>query len=323
MHRYDWLMDIIDLVRICAKVRAMPESPHKLPVFISKQIRRHRHFFANLTASMKMPGIAVACGGWEQSAPDYMMERKGFRFCSVEFVVRGKGRLHIFGHEHELRPGSLFGYGPGVAHRICSDATEPLEKYFVACGGRGALERLSELREAGAVQVSNTEVIRGYFDQLLEAGARMSDGAGDEAPMLARVMALLAELIVRHALASPERAQAGKVGVSRAGYERCVALLRENFLGLSSAEELARLAHVDAAYMSRLFQRHGAESPYRMLVRLKMNHAAEQLVTRARTLKEVGAEAGFPDPYHFSRVFKRVHGLPPGRFREGYHRVAK
>jgi AraC-like DNA-binding protein len=294
----------------------MSGDPRKLPVFISKQIRRHRYFFANPGVSMKKPGVTVACGGWEQSAPDYVMERGGFRFCSVEFVVRGRGSLHIFGQEHELGPGALFGYGPGVAHRIRSDADEPLEKYFVACGGRGALAMLGELRGAGVVHVSNAGVIRGYFEQLLEAGARMSGGAGDEAARLAGVTALLAELIVRHALASPVRAEAGMVSVSRAGYERCLALLRENFLTLASAAELALLAHVDAAYMTRLFQRHGAESPYRLLVRLKMNHAAEQLVTGARTLKEIGAEAGFPDPYHFSRVFRRVHGLPPGKFRE-------
>lgn len=300
----------------------MQKASEKLPVFISRQIRRRRHFFANLGVSGKERGIVVACGGWEQCAADYVVERSGFRFSSVEFVARGRGILHIFGREHELRPGAIFCYGPGVAHRICSDAGEPLEKYFVASGGRGASELLRDLRRAGCVHVANAEVIRGYFDQVLEAGAQMSGVAGRGGARLARVMALLVELIVGQALLSPVSPERARVESARLGYERCLGLLRENFLSLTNAEELARLAHVDAAYMSRLFQRHGAESPYRMLVRLKMNYAAEQLVMGARALKEIGAEAGFPDPYHFSRVFRRVHGLPPGRFRVNYHRGA-
>jgi AraC-like DNA-binding protein len=108
--------------------------------------------------------------------------------------------------------------------------------------------------------------------------------------------------------------------VSRAGYERCLMLLRDHFPVLASADELARMAHMDAAYMTRLFQRHGGESPYQMLVRLKMNRAAERLVSGARSLKEIGAEVGFADPYHFSRVFKRAHGVAPKTFRENYHR---
>ena len=108
--------------------------------------------------------------------------------------------------------------------------------------------------------------------------------------------------------------------MSRAVYERCLMLLRANFLTLPSAGALARMAYLDVAYMTRLFQYHGKESPYRMLVRLKIDHAANLIITEARKLEEIGAEVGFPDPYHFSRVFKRVHGMSPKAFRKNYHR---
>jgi AraC-like DNA-binding protein len=47
---------------------------------------------------------------------------------------------------------------------------------------------------------------------------------------------------------------------------------------------------------------------------MKMNHAAE-LITRANfSVKAAAVEVGFEDPYHFSRVFKRVHGVAPSLF---------
>jgi AraC-like DNA-binding protein len=33
-------------------------------------------------------------------------------------------------------------------------------------------------------------------------------------------------------------------------------------------------------------------------------------------VKEVGAEVGFSDPYHFSRAFKKYHGISPSRFQD-------
>ncbi|MDR2674677.1 MAG: AraC family transcriptional regulator [Opitutaceae bacterium] len=282
------------------------------PAFISRQTGRRRYFFNNLAPAPAAPGVVVACGGWERCAPDYVVERADFRFHAVEFVAQGRGSLEIFGHERPLRAGSLFSYGPGVAHRICSDPAEPLEKYFVDFSGRKAAGLARELQAAGVVRVARREFAQTWFEQLLETGAQAGGGA-------AGVCALLVELIVRHALLGPPL-PAGTTPVSRMGYERCVMLLRDHFPTLASADELARMAHMDAAYMTRLFQRHGGESPYRMLVRLKMHRAAERLVSEARSLKEIGAEVGFADPYHFSRVFKRVHGLPPRRFQENYHR---
>jgi AraC-like DNA-binding protein len=38
-------------------------------------------------------------------------------------------------------------------------------------------------------------------------------------------------------------------------------------------------------------------------------------------VKEAAAEVGFEDSYHFSRVFKKVVGIPPSRF--GFGKLQK
>jgi two-component system response regulator YesN len=45
-----------------------------------------------------------------------------------------------------------------------------------------------------------------------------------------------------------------------------------------------------------------------------MNRATELLVDSGMLVKEVAAKLEFGDAFHFSRVFKRFYGLPPGRF---------
>jgi AraC-like DNA-binding protein len=84
---------------------------------------------------------------------------------------------------------------------------------------------------------------------------------------------------------------------------------------LRTLEQIARECHVNNAYLCRLFRRYDHQSPYRYLLRLKMNHAAERLLQPKAMVKQAAAEAGFADPFHFSRVFTSVFGLSPTAFR--------
>jgi len=56
-----------------------------------------------------------------------------------------------------------------------------------------------------------------------------------------------------------------------------------------------------------------------------MARAAELFSTQGLPGKEAAETCGYTDPCHFSRVFKRVYGIPPGTFiqtvrRTGLHR---
>jgi AraC-like DNA-binding protein len=71
---------------------------------------------------------------------------------------------------------------------------------------------------------------------------------------------------------------------------------------------------VSGAHLSRLFHRFDTELPKAFLMRLKMNHAAELILRGSLPVKAAAAQLGFEDPYHFSRCFKRVHGVAPSYF---------
>jgi AraC-like DNA-binding protein len=55
------------------------------------------------------------------------------------------------------------------------------------------------------------------------------------------------------------------------------------------------------------------EAPARFFLRLKMRRAEEMLRYRGLRVKEVSEALGFTNPFHFSRVFRRVLGHPPSR----------
>jgi AraC-like DNA-binding protein len=94
-------------------------------------------------------------------------------------------------------------------------------------------------------------------------------------------------------------------------YQACRNHIDRHFLRLRSLEQISAECRVDKAYLCRLFQRYDHQTPYRLLIRLKMNFAAERLQSPDTLVKEIAEATGFMNQFHFSRVFKSVFGLSP------------
>lgn len=279
------------------------------PDFFSAQVSQARRFYLNLRPP-RGAALAVVCGGVEQCAPDYEIRRDSFPYYSLEYVVRGEGRLQLARRRQALRPGDLFAYGPGVPQRITADPRKPLVKYFVDFAGAQAA---AWLHRAGVAPGRSARVyppleLQPLFDELIRNGQRGSR----HAPELCR--RLLDCLGVK--LGEARAPRGGADSLAFATYQRCRQHLQDHCQRLRTLAQLARECHVNTAYLCRLFRRYDRQSPYRCLIRLKMNAAASQLQQPGALVKNVAADLGFANPYHFSRVFKSVFALAPEAFRQ-------
>ncbi len=296
-------MDIID-----SYMRTPTQAGQKLqPGFFSTQVSRARRFFLDMKPASSAP-LRVVCGGCEHCASDYHIVRKGFSFYCIEFVVHGKGTLVLNGHEYPLQPGAVFSYGPGMSHNIACDPSTPLVKYFVDFVGTAARRMLTrwELAPGSIKQITNIAPVTENFDALITTGASVSQHVD-------RLCSLLLEcLMIR--CADNQSAYGEPDARARATYQRCVNYLADHIEEIHSVEQAAKACHIDQAYLCRLFRRFGQYSPYQQILRLRMRSAAQKLMEPGRLVKEVASEMGFEDPYHFSRVFKKVYEIPPERF---------
>ncbi len=80
--------------------------------------------------------------------------------------------------------------------------------------------------------------------------------------------------------------------------------------------ELAAAVNLSASRFAYLFRRETGLSPVQYLHRLRMERARVLLERTFLTVKEVMAFVGVNDPSHFSRDFRRYHGVPPTGLRE-------
>lgn len=283
-------------------------KPKTEPEFFSLQVREARRFYLDLATPAQRP-LAVVCGGRERCQAEYAIRRTNFPYYSLELVAAGQGSLSLAGRKLTLLPGTVFTYGPGVAHEIATSAADPLVKYFVDFTGRraGSLLRNHGLAAGSIGRVFAPMELEGTLDELIDNGLKNTRFSS-------RICAALLECLVlkiAESLLPDEAAQSPAF----ATYQRCRRHIQDHCARLRTLGEAARQCHVDPAYLCRLFRRYDHQTPYQFLMRLKMNLAAGRLRDPGTLVKQVAAALDFDDACHFSRAFKSVFGMSPEAFR--------
>lgn len=219
------------------------------------------------------------------------------------------------GKSYPLRPGAIYSYSPRTKHVIGTDPENPMLKHFVDFTGKGLVDLLkgTAFGKGQPLFVSRPFRIRSIFENLITTGN--TDSRNREA--------LCALLLKQLILQADDYAMEPEAAFSPAWqtYMRCRQYIERNYLETENIGKAAAACFVDQAYLSRLFKRFAEETPLQLLTRLKMGKAADLLSSGDLLVKQVGEEVGFADPYHFSRVFKRVYGIPPETFTETARRA--
>lgn len=280
----------------------------RLGRYFSTQVLDARRFHLRPSEASK-GGIHLLGGGYERCRRDYVIDRAGFPFTIVEFVAGGAGQLVMNGKASSLIPGTLFAYGPGIAHRIACDPVHPMDKYFLVLSGRGvaALLRSSQLAPGEVVQLSRPDQIRRILDDVIDFG--LSDRGDRGACCLLAFQYLMLKVADMTVPQSKTGARAFHT------YQRCRQFMEARGLMVDSLREVAVACHVDEAYLCRLFQRFGRERPSHYLQHIRMNHAMTLLQTTDRLIKQIAEELRFSDTANFTRAFRAWYGVPPKAIR--------
>ena len=88
-----------------------------------------------------------------------------------------------------------------------------------------------------------------------------------------------------------------------------------------TASDMAKVCHMSLSGFHRYFRRHTDASPINYLKRLRLNKAAQLLLSTDLTIAEVSDRTGFSNQFHFSREFKRVYRQSPAVYRSESYRA--
>lgn len=84
--------------------------------------------------------------------------------------------------------------------------------------------------------------------------------------------------------------------------------------------KLADSVHVSEDYLTRIFHKEVGLSLWEYLNRYRIFLATDLLLNTNGTIYEIAEQTGFQDQAYFCRVFKKIHGVPPGKIRNKIER---
>lgn len=91
----------------------------------------------------------------------------------------------------------------------------------------------------------------------------------------------------------------------------------KNLTANISLQDLADELNVSKVYLCRIFKKYKDTTPIDYFTRMKINRAQE-LIRQfpGLSLRDISESLGFNDVYYFSKVFKKIHGVPPSEIRK-------
>jgi AraC family transcriptional regulator len=109
-------------------------------------------------------------------------------------------------------------------------------------------------------------------------------------------------------------------GLAPSQKRRATELLSENLAGRVRLAQLAQECGLSVSHFARSFKASFGVSTHQWLVQRRIEHSQDLLMRTCASLTDIAEKAGFSDQAAFTRVFHRIVGVSPGRWKRDRQR---
>jgi AraC-like DNA-binding protein len=242
----------------------------------------------------------------------HAFERHSHATYSIGLTHRGVQTFHCGGSLHASLPGDLILFNPDEPHdgqRGNADGFGYTMLYLAP----DALEHCAD-QDAGLRMplyfrspVVRDAALAGRFMQASAAALQ----AGETLRAQELLGALVAAVLLRHGASGPR--QVRRPARAPGGVERARDYLHAHFHENITVEDLARVAGLSRAHLTRAYKLRFGAPPHLDLNAIRLRHAQAAML-RGTPLAAVAAACGFADQSHLNRRFKGAVGTSPAQW---------
>ncbi|MGG1550504.1 AraC family transcriptional regulator [Paenibacillus ferrarius] len=241
--------------------------------------------------------------------PCYQAGPMVLEYYNMHFITEGKVEFTFGNEQIVLAKGDVFAMFPGLTFRYRLAPSETaLQMTWVSFDGAQAPDLFD------AVGFSKqSPYLRGVLSKELEATLRQLflpqpydlKRHNELVSMIYRMFGLMLSAD------DTEKRMIGKEN----WIPKSVAFMDTYYMEGITVQDVADYVAVHRAYFSKVFSEQMGLSPVHYLQRLRMEKAAELLLSHFM-ISEVSLLLGYSDSYAFTHAFSKYYGIPPGTWRE-------
>jgi AraC family transcriptional regulator, arabinose operon regulatory protein len=271
---------------------------HVLPAPLVKEALRR-------TPTSRM--LVTDAGYFPHAAMHGRVRRAGAAQAIVIMCADGAGWCELDNVRHEVGPNQVLIIPPRLPHRYYADMGQPWSIWWLHVTGDDVPDLLASI---GLTAAAPTAPMTDPFRAFALTESVCDDLARDETFASLTAAAGTAWNLLAQLAAERDGRTTAREPITRVQNQ-----LREHLAAPVNVPALASLAGFSASHFSARFRTVTGYSVTEYVKRLRMARARQLLITSDRTVAEIAAAVGYPDPFYFSRHFRTVNGLSPREFR--------
>ena len=261
--------------------------------------------------------LAIHSMGYFPKAEHHFIERKdGCGEFLLIYCIKGEGWFILNGERHTVSANQFFILPAEQEHKYGSSEENPWYIYWIHFKGTKAQyisDRLQGVQniEPGDKSRINDRIL--FFEELITA---LELGNDDDT-------ICYANLSLNHLLGTFLHVQPYRnVKLREKGDQNTFFIslathyMNENIERQITLKEISSYFGYSESHFYRLFMKEIRYSPMNYFLHIKIERACQLLIHTDMKINQISFKMGFDDPYYFSRIFTKIAGMSPRKYRE-------
>ena len=226
----------------------------------------------------------------------------------LQILVTGQGFHIIDGVTHMLQAGQCILYKPNQSQQIIHYGKDDPLFMWLHFDGNGASNIITDLQLEGIHTLTGTSALRKLLLQLVSE--KRSSLPNNEYLCQSQLLYFLVTLSHTFAENSSHVLYSGKVAPAMNHMMTHYAKQ-----GLCN-QDYAEMCCLSESRFSHIFKEVTGTTPKKYVEQKRVDAAKELLASSQLQIFEIATSVGYDDPYHFSRVYKKIVGVSPQLYRK-------
>lgn len=266
------------------------------------------HFLIN-DAEKKLPIYLTNVGKWKNQYP--ISQKEGWHHYQWIQCTYGKGLLRLQEEAYEIEAGQGMLLYPHEFHEY-NAIEEPWSVCWFSFNGKQVVDLLSYLnmKHSQVLHLSEPAIILNHFEHMFALTS------SDSIPNYIRSSAVIIEILVDlHKYGTVLEAHSREDYFS--GILPAIKYIEEHYHMPLTLSEIAETIGVSKQYTCTLFQQIIGNRPIQFLHLIRVRKAGALLTSQPHmSISEIAKTVGFDNVSYFNKIFRRLHGITPSKFRE-------